>query len=197
MKRTQLIAVALAAVYFLLAFNAFACLVPLYGGMEVAPGSDCAMPSEQPARQHCEAFKSLSVQTAPQALQAVDLSAHTVVAVESRGLVFGAPLADRLKAGLVLIRKAGKLPHKTIQATYALEYGEGILEVHADSLSSGTRVVLVDDLLATGGTMAATLRLIEQLGGQVVGVEFLIELAFLHGREKLKNYPVHSLIIYD
>jgi len=83
MKRTQLIAVALAAVYFLLAFNAFACLVPLYGGMEVAPGSDCAMPSEQPARQHCEAFKSLSVQTAPQALQAVDLSAHTVVAVES------------------------------------------------------------------------------------------------------------------
>ncbi len=120
-----------------------------------------------------------------------------VVAVESRGFIFGGALAHELGAGFVPVRKLGKLPGKTIEVEYELEYGRDALAIHEDAIQAGQRVLAVDDLLATGGTMAATLRLIEQLGGQVVGVEFLIELAFLHGREKLKNYPVHSLIIYD
>jgi adenine phosphoribosyltransferase len=119
-----------------------------------------------------------------------------VVAVESRGLIFGSPLADRLKVGLVLIRKAGKLPHKTIQATYALEYGEGTLEVHADSLSSGTRVVLVDDLLATGGTMGAVVKLAEHFRAEIIETAFLVELTALGGRTRLGKHPVFSLMQY-
>lgn len=120
-----------------------------------------------------------------------------VVAVESRGFIFGGALAHQLRAGFVPVRKLGKLPGKTIEVEYELEYGRDALAMHEDGIGSGQRVLAVDDLLATGGTMAATLRLIEQLGGQVVGVAFLIELAFLHGRDKLKNYPVHSLIVYE
>ena len=120
-----------------------------------------------------------------------------VVAVESRGFIFGGALAHQLGAGFVPVRKLGKLPGKTIEVEYELEYGRDALAIHEDAVQPGQRVLAVDDLLATGGTMAATLRLIEQLGGQVVGVAFLIELAFLHGREKLKNYPLHSLIVYD
>ena len=120
-----------------------------------------------------------------------------VVAVESRGFIFGGALAHELKAGFVPVRKLGKLPGKTIEVEYELEYGRDALAIHADAIQPGQRVLAVDDLLATGGTMSATLRLIEQLGGHVVGVAFLIELAFLHGREKLKTYPLHSLIIYD
>ena len=126
-----------------------------------------------------------------------DSRVEVVVGVESRGFIFAGALAHQFKAGFVPVRKLGKLPGKTIEVEYELEYGRDALAVHEDSIRPGQRVLAVDDLLATGGTMAATLRLIEQLGGQVVGVAFLIELAFLRGREKLKHYPIHSLIIYD
>lgn len=120
-----------------------------------------------------------------------------VVGVESRGFIFGGAIAHQLRAGFVPVRKVGKLPAKTIEVEYELEYGRDTLAMHEDAIAPGQRVLAVDDLLATGGTMGATLRLIEQLGGRVVGVAFMIELAFLHGREKLKNYPLHSLIVYD
>ncbi len=122
---------------------------------------------------------------------------EVVVGIESRGFIFGGALAHQLNAGFVPVRKLGKLPGKTIEVEYELEYGRDALAVHEDAIHPGQRVLAVDDLLATGGTMAATLRLIEQLGGHVVGVTFLIELAFLHGREKLKNCPLHSVIVYD
>lgn len=122
---------------------------------------------------------------------------EVVVGVESRGFVFGGAIAHQLRAGFVPVRKLGKLPGKTIEVEYELEYGRDALAMHEDAIRPGQRVLAVDDLLATGGTMAATLRLIEQLRGHVVGVAFLIELAFLHGREKLKSYPIHSLIVYD
>ena len=122
---------------------------------------------------------------------------EVVVGIESRGFIFGGALAHQLKAGFVPVRKLGKLPGKTIEVEYELEYGRDALAIHEDAIKAGQKVLAVDDLLATGGTMAATLRLIEQLGGQVVGVAFLLELAFLHGREKLKQHPLHSLITYD
>jgi adenine phosphoribosyltransferase len=121
---------------------------------------------------------------------------EVVVGIESRGFIFGGALAHQLKAGFVPVRKLGKLPGKTIEVEYELEYGRDALAIHEDAIKAGQKVLAVDDLLATGGTMAATLRLIEQLGGHVVGVAFLIELAFLHGREKLKQHPLHSLITY-
>ena len=120
-----------------------------------------------------------------------------VVGIESRGFIFGGALAHQLRAGFVPVRKLGKLPAKTIEVEYELEYGRDALAIHEDAIQPRQNVLVVDDLLATGGTMAATLRLIEQLGGRVAGVAFMIELAFLHGREKLKNYPVHSLIVYE
>src|SRR5687767_12797978 len=120
-----------------------------------------------------------------------------VVGIESRGFIFAGAVAHQLGAGFVPVRKLGKLPGKTIEVEYELEYGRDALAVHEDAIKAGQRVLAVDDLLATGGTMAATLRLVEQLGGKVVGVAFMIELAFLKGREKLKNYPLHSLIVYD
>jgi adenine phosphoribosyltransferase len=120
-----------------------------------------------------------------------------VVGVESRGFILGGALAHQLKAGFVPVRKLGKLPGKTIAVEYELEYGRDALAMHEDAIKVGQRVLVVDDLLATGGTMAATLRLVDQLGGRVVGVAFMIELAFLHGRDKLKEHPVHSLIVYE
>lgn len=120
-----------------------------------------------------------------------------VVGVESRGFILGGALAHQLNAGFVPVRKLGKLPGKTIEVEYELEYGRDALAVHEDAIRAGQRVLAVDDLLATGGTMGATLRLIQQLGGQIVGVAFLIELAFLHGRDKLKGHPLYSLIVYD
>jgi adenine phosphoribosyltransferase len=120
-----------------------------------------------------------------------------VVGVESRGFIFGGALACQLGAGFVPVRKLGKLPGKTVEVEYELEYGRDALAVHEDAIGRGQRVLAVDDLLATGGTMAATLRLVEQLGGTVVGVAFMIELAFLHGRDKLTRYPLHSLIVYE
>ncbi|MBI4354657.1 MAG: adenine phosphoribosyltransferase [Candidatus Omnitrophica bacterium] len=119
-----------------------------------------------------------------------------VVAVESRGLIFGAALADRLGVGLVLVRKAGKLPHKTIKATYTLEYGEGALEMHADSLPEQARVVLIDDLLATGGTTGAVVKLLEHFRAHLVEVAFLIELTALEGRKRLGHHPIFSLLHY-
>src|SRR5499426_4339407 len=122
---------------------------------------------------------------------------EVVVAVESRGFIFGGALAHQLSAGFVPVRKLGKLPGKTIEVEYELEYGRDALAIHEDAIRAGQRILVVDDLLATGGTMAATLRLVQQLGGQVVGVAFMIELAFLRGRDKLKDHPVHALITYD
>jgi adenine phosphoribosyltransferase len=120
-----------------------------------------------------------------------------VVGVESRGFIFGGALAHQLKAGFVPVRKRGKLPGPTIEEEYALEYGRDVLAIHEDAIRAGQRVLVVDDLLATGGTMAATLRLVERLGGKVVGTAFLIELAFLKGRERLTGYPIDALIRYD
>ena len=120
-----------------------------------------------------------------------------VVGIESRGFIFAGAVAHQLGAGFVPVRKLGKLPGKTIEIEYELEYGRDALAIHEDGIKGGQRVLAVDDLLATGGTMAATLQLIERLGGKIVGVAFMIELAFLKGRAKLKNYPLHSLIVYD
>ena len=120
-----------------------------------------------------------------------------VVGVESRGFIFGGALAHQLKAGFVPVRKRGKLPAPTIEEEYALEYGRDVLAIHEDAIRPGQRVLVVDDLLATGGTMAATLRLVERLGGKVVGTAFLIELGFLKGRERLTGYPIDALIRYD
>lgn len=119
-----------------------------------------------------------------------------VAAIEARGFIFGAPLAYELGTGLVPVRKPGKLPAEKIQAEYELEYGTNVLEIHKDALQPGQRVLVVDDLLATGGTAKTTAELIEQLGAEVVGFAFLIELTFLHGREKIKGYDIFSLIQY-
>lgn len=120
-----------------------------------------------------------------------------VVGVESRGFIFGGALAHQLKAGFVPVRKRGKLPARTIEEEYALEYGRDVLAIHADAIQPGQKILVVDDLLATGGTMAATLRLVERLGGAVVGAAFLIELAFLKGREQLRGYALESMIVYE
>jgi adenine phosphoribosyltransferase len=120
-----------------------------------------------------------------------------VAAIESRGFVFGGALALRLEAGFIPIRKAGKLPHDTLSETYALEYGTDTVQIHRDAVSPGDRILLLDDLLATGGTARAAVRLIRQLGGEVVGATFVVELDFLHGRRHLDGTPVHSLIHYD
>ena len=119
-----------------------------------------------------------------------------IVGPEARGFLFGAPVAYALGVGFVPVRKPGKLPAKTIDETYALEYGFDTLEVHADAIQPGERVVVVDDLLATGGTMLATANLLRKIGANVVGMGFLIELTFLNGREKLLDYPVFSLVEY-
>ena len=122
---------------------------------------------------------------------------HKVVSVEARGFVFGAPLALAHGVGLVPARKPGKLPAATVREEYQLEYGTDALEIHRDAVLPGERVLVVDDLLATGGTAAAAIRLVQQLGGKVVRCAFLIELVFLGGRKKLEPIPVTSLIRYD
>jgi adenine phosphoribosyltransferase len=120
-----------------------------------------------------------------------------VVGIESRGFIFGIPLAYQLGAGFVPVRKPGKLPAATISESYALEYGTNSLEIHVDAIEPGQRVLVVDDLLATGGTAKATCNLVEKLRGKVIGLAFAIELNFLHGREKLQEYEVFSLLRYD
>jgi adenine phosphoribosyltransferase len=119
-----------------------------------------------------------------------------VVAIEARGLIFGAPMAYELGAGFIPVRKPDKLPWEKISASYTLEYGTNILEMHADAIEPGQRVLIVDDLLATGGSAKATAELVERLGGEVVGFVFLIELTDLRGIDKLKGYEVFSLIEY-
>jgi adenine phosphoribosyltransferase len=119
-----------------------------------------------------------------------------VVGIESRGFIFGAAVADRIGAGFIPVRKPGKLPSKTVRQTYALEYGTDSLEIHADAINQGQRVLVVDDLLATGGTAAATGRLIGGLGGHVEAFAFLIELVGLEGRAKLADHRVHSVLKY-
>ena len=120
-----------------------------------------------------------------------------VVGAESRGFIFGTAVACCLSAGFVLVRKPGKLPHKKVSMTYDLEYGTDTLEMHEDSIIKGQRVLIVDDLLATGGTMKACADLVEQIGGQVVGLATLIELFGLRGRDKLKGHEIHTVIQYE
>lgn len=122
--------------------------------------------------------------------------ADLIVGPEARGYVVGAPLAYALQLGFVPVRKRGKLPSATVSVEYQLEYGQDQLEIHADAISAGQRIVVADDLLATGGTMAATIELVQKLGGQVVGTAFFIELESLQGREKLNGIPVRSLVQY-
>jgi adenine phosphoribosyltransferase len=119
-----------------------------------------------------------------------------ILGAEARGFILGAALAYKLGCGFVAARRPGKLPWKTVSATYALEYGENSLELHADAIDDGARVLVHDDVLATGGTARAICDLATQLGGRIVGVEFVIELAFLEGRQHLEHYDVHSLITY-
>ena len=136
--------------------------------------------------------------------QAVDLLAERlthhrpdlVVAVESRGFIFGAPVAAALSVGFVPVRKPGKLPHRTARRTYALEYGSDSLEIHADAMVAGARVAIVDDLLATGGTAQATIELVRDLGGQVSVAAFVVELGLLRGRERLAGCSIESLLTY-
>jgi adenine phosphoribosyltransferase len=120
-----------------------------------------------------------------------------VVCVESRGFILGAALALKLDAGFVPIRKRGKLPAQTLQQEYSLEYGTDVIEIHADAILPGERVLIHDDLLATGGTVSAACKLVEKLGGKIIGLSFLIELDFLKGREQLKGYDVFSIVHYE
>lgn len=124
--------------------------------------------------------------------QDVDL----VVGPEARGFVIGAPIAYHLGKGFVPVRKAGKLPAETIESEYSLEYGKDALAMHKDAICPGQKVLIADDLLATGGTISATAKMVEELGGEIVACLFLIELTYLNGREQLSKYPIHSLVQY-
>jgi adenine phosphoribosyltransferase len=125
-----------------------------------------------------------------------DAPVEYVAAVEARGFIFGAAVAEKLGAGFVPIRKQEKLPFRTEKVTYDLEYGSDTLEVHSDAVRRGAKVLMVDDLLATGGTMAAACKLIEKIGGRIAGIAFLIELSELAGRKKLSQYKIKSVISY-
>lgn len=128
---------------------------------------------------------------------AAEKDAHKIVGVDARGFLFAAPVANRLGLGIIPVRKLGKLPYETNQQSYDLEYGVNTLEVHTDAVSEGERVVIIDDLLATGGTIIAATKLVEGLGGVIPGVAFVVELGFLDGRDLLSDHDVHSLVIYD
>ncbi|MBB23531.1 MAG: adenine phosphoribosyltransferase [Roseibacillus sp.] len=125
-----------------------------------------------------------------------DATVDKIVGIDARGFIFAAAVADRLNAGFIPIRKKGKLPSTTREAAYELEYGEAIVEIHEDAIKPGENVLLIDDLLATGGTAEAALKLLDGLGAHIVGVSFLIELTFLDGRSKLGTKPITSLICY-
>jgi adenine phosphoribosyltransferase len=125
-----------------------------------------------------------------------DLGVEIVVGMESRGFIFSAPLGYLLDAGFVPVRKLGKLPAETLTVEYALEYGSNTLEIHRDAIQPGQKVLIVDDLLATGGTVRGTIDLVERLKGEVVGLAFLVELEFLKGRDRLQGYNVSSVIRY-
>ncbi len=142
--------------------------------------------------QDAEAYRECIDQLAEKIRKVGDFD--LIVGTESRGFIIGAPLAYALGKGFVPIRKKGKLPYKTIQIEYELEYGTDILEIHQDAVRPGQRVVVVDDLLATGGTSLSNIKLVEKLGGEVAGVFYFIELTYLNGREKLKGYHVESIV---
>ena len=140
-----------------------------------------------------DAFREVIDQMADQVKDsAVDL----VVGMESRGFIFSAPLAYQLQAGFVPVRKLGKLPAETIEVEYDLEYGTATLEIHKDAIKPGQRVLIVDDLLATGGTVQGTIELVQRLGGEIAGLSFMVELTGLHGREKLGDFQIHTLLTY-
>lgn len=126
-----------------------------------------------------------------------DLDFDLVVGSESRGFIFGAPVAYAMHKGFILVRKKGKLPRETISETYDLEYGSATLEMHKDAIKPGQKVVIIDDLIATGGTTEAIVKMVEREGGDIVKIGFVMELAGLKGREKLSKYDVNSLIIYE
>lgn len=142
---------------------------------------------------HPDAFRA-GIELMTEAVR--DLEVHTVVAIESRGFLFGAPLALALGASLVPVRKPGKLPHRKRRVEYALEYGTDALEMHDDAIPAGARVLIVDDVIATGGTARAAAELVTQAGGHPVGYGFFIELAFLAGRDKLAPLPVRAVVTY-
>ncbi len=123
-----------------------------------------------------------------------DARIDVIVGLESRGFLFGAPIAYNMGLGFVIVRKPGKLPAEKLSIEYQLEYGSNVLEIHRDAITPGQRCLIVDDLLATGGTARAAVSLVEQLGGTVAGLSFLIELGFLHGRDQLQGYDIHTVI---
>ena len=125
-----------------------------------------------------------------------DKNIDAVVGIESRGFIFGGALANKLGAAFVPVRKKGRLPAKTLSVTYSLEYGEDTLCIHEDAFQKGAKVLVIDDLLATGGTMGAVIDLVKKLDGEIVELSFVIELVYLKGRDKLKGYPVYSMIKY-
>lgn len=138
---------------------------------------------------------ALAIDSMQKKLEGMDID--IIVGTESRGFIFGAPIAYNLHKPLVLVRKKGKLPCETIEQSYDLEYGSAVVEMHKDSIKPGQKVAIIDDLIATGGTIEAAAKLVESLGGEVVKLVFLMELAGLKGREKLKKYDVESVICYD
>ncbi len=146
-----------------------------------------------PVLQSPEAFRQVESEMIATTQQ---FGATSVLGIESRGFIFAAPIATALNLPLILARKLGKLPYKTMIQEYSLEYGTATIEMHEDSVNPGDKVVIVDDLIATGGTALASAQLVEKLGGTVAGFCFLVELSFLPGRELLRNYPVKSLIKY-
>ena len=135
---------------------------------------------------------SIDLLTAHHAPGAID----AVVGIDARGFIFAAAAAIKLQAGFIPVRKKGKLPYQTIEQDYALEYGQATVAIHTDAFKPGARVLLIDDLLATGGTSAAAAALVQKTGGQIVEMAFLIELKFLNGRDKLKGLPIRSLVVY-
>jgi adenine phosphoribosyltransferase len=146
-----------------------------------------------PLLKHPKAFQEVIQQLASRYLnQKID----GIVAMESRGFILGGALATQMGVSFIPVRKPGKLPWKTLRETYELEYGKDTLEIHEDSISKGDRILVLDDVLATGGTAAATIRLVERAGGQVIEACFLIHLSFLNGHEKLKSTPIYSIIHY-
>ena len=136
--------------------------------------------------------ESIDLLTEPFRDRRVDI----VVGMESRGFIFSAPMAYQLNAGFVPVRKLGKLPAETVSVEYALEYGTNTLEIHRDAIDAGQQVLIVDDLLATGGTVNGTIELVRRLNGEVVGLAFLVELLFLEGRDRLKGHDIHSVVQY-
>ena len=126
-----------------------------------------------------------------------DIIVDKVVGIESRGFIFGSVMANKLSCGFIPVRKPGKLPAEKESISYSLEYGEDTLEIHKDAIEKGDKVIIHDDLLATGGTMNAVCKLIEKLGGEVVQLSFIVELSFLNGRSKLSNYDVRSIVVYE